>query len=86
MPSVGKVGDSQLLRSLWSLERDEFIDFILGTPWRRKDEAGQSGLDADWTIQILQIKQYSVVTMSNYVQSKSNIGPIPEALRLHHNS
>ncbi|NLI36299.1 MAG: hypothetical protein GX416_07305 [Bacteroidales bacterium] len=50
MPSVGKVGDSQLLPSLRSLERNGFIDFILGTPWRRKAEAGQRGLDLYWTI------------------------------------
>jgi hypothetical protein len=39
-----------LTHFLRSLERNGFIDFILGIPLRRKAEAGKSGLDAEWTI------------------------------------
>ena len=43
-----------LTSSLRSLERNGFIDFILGTPWRRKAEAGEPPeLDAEWTIPML---------------------------------
>ncbi|NLI36790.1 MAG: hypothetical protein GX416_09805 [Bacteroidales bacterium] len=43
-----------LTHSLWSLERNGFIDFILGIPSRRKAEAGEPpDMDLYWTIPTL---------------------------------